>query len=76
MIFKFHWLAHILGLDNATGAWYLFWSGFGGDFAEFVVLVTIIRGIMNLNKKHDRHQQQMKDHIDYKIDKLAEKVDV
>lgn len=24
------WLSHILGLDNPSGAWYLWWSGFGG----------------------------------------------
>jgi hypothetical protein len=25
-----HWLAHVLGLDDASGGWYLWWSGFGG----------------------------------------------
>lgn len=23
-------LAHITGIDNPSGRWYLFWSGFGG----------------------------------------------
>lgn len=30
-----HWLAHIIGLDDAAGRWYLFWSGFGSDLAYF-----------------------------------------
>ncbi len=34
-----HWLSHILGLDNASGAWYLFWSGFFGDVVIFAALV-------------------------------------
>lgn len=30
-----HWLAHAMGLDNASGAWYLFWSGIFGDIGIF-----------------------------------------
>lgn len=41
-----HWLSHWLGLDNASGALYLWWSGIVGDFSELAIvagLVTIIR---------------------------------
>lgn len=42
------WVAHLLGLDNASGAWYLFWSGFFGD-------ITIIGGVITLYHKHNCH---------------------
>lgn len=29
------WLAHALGLDNASGPWYLWWSGVFGDVGIF-----------------------------------------
>lgn len=29
------WFAHVLGLDNVSGMWYAFWSGFGGDLTLF-----------------------------------------
>jgi hypothetical protein len=41
-----HWLTHILGLDNLSGPWYGFWSGFGANFGELAIvggLVTIVR---------------------------------
>lgn len=32
---------HILGVDNASGQWYLFWSGFVGDVTIlFAILVA------------------------------------
>lgn len=31
----FHFLMHWLGLDNASGPQYLFWSGFFGDVTIF-----------------------------------------
>ena len=31
-------LAHILGLDNAAGGWYLFWSGFAGDLGYLTII--------------------------------------
>lgn len=27
------WLLHVLGLDDGSGAWYLWWSGIVGDLA-------------------------------------------
>lgn len=43
-------LAHVLGLDNASGRWYLFWSGFFGD-------TTIIASIVILYWKHNCHHK-------------------
>lgn len=33
-----HSLSHLLGLDNASGSLYLFWSGFFGDVTIFAAL--------------------------------------
>lgn len=33
-------IMHWLGLDNASGAVYLFWSGFFGDITIFAALIT------------------------------------
>lgn len=33
-----NWLGHILGLDNLSGPWYGFWSGFAGDISQFALL--------------------------------------
>ncbi len=32
--------AHLLGLDNGSGMWYLFWSGIGSDIGELTLLVA------------------------------------
>ena len=45
------WLAHILGLDNASGAWYLAWSGFGSDLGEF----AIVGALFAHYKRHTCH---------------------
>jgi hypothetical protein len=37
-----HLLQHWLGLDNGTGAWYLWWSGFEGDLTQLAILGTLI----------------------------------
>ena len=42
------WIAHLLGLDNASGPTYLFWSGFFGD-------TTIIGGAILLYLHHNCH---------------------
>ncbi len=34
-------LAHVLGLDNGSGPWYLFWSGFGSDLSEITGLGAV-----------------------------------
>jgi hypothetical protein len=34
-------LFHILGLDNGSGHWYLWWSGVGSDITEFAVIGAV-----------------------------------
>ena len=43
------WLPHVLGLDDASGSWYLFWSGCGSDITE----LAIIGGLINLARRHN-----------------------
>ena len=31
---------HVIGVDNESGRWYAFWSGFGGDLAIVGTLIT------------------------------------
>jgi hypothetical protein len=42
------WISHVLGLDNASGPWYLFWSGFGADLG-------LIGGALLLFRRHNCH---------------------
>jgi len=41
-------VGHFLGLDSASGPWYLWWSGFAGD-------ITLILGGLALLRKHNCH---------------------
>lgn len=43
-----HELARILGLTDASGSWYLFWSGIFGD-------VTILGAVVVFVFKHNCH---------------------
>lgn len=36
-----HNIAHWLGLTDANGPWYLFWSGFGGDVAKLTIVIGL-----------------------------------
>jgi len=36
-----HFLSHWLGLDNASGTTYLFWSGFFGDTVIFAAMLGL-----------------------------------
>lgn len=42
------WLMHVLGLDDASGPVYLFWSGFAGDLG-------IVGAAYALLRKHNCH---------------------
>lgn len=44
-------LGHLLGLDNLSGPWYGFWSGFGSDVGE----VTIFAGLIAVYRRHNCH---------------------
>lgn len=35
-----HWLQHIAGVDNVSGEWYGFWSGFAGDVAIIGAMIA------------------------------------
>jgi hypothetical protein len=43
-----HALAHWLGLDNLSGPWYGFWSGFGSDLGILATPLVLLR-------KHNCH---------------------
>ena len=49
----FHFLAHVLGMDNLAGGQYGFWSGFGSDLAEFGMLGALL-GVL---RKHNCHRR-------------------
>jgi hypothetical protein len=34
-------LAHVLGLDEPTGRWYLWWSGPGSDLGELAIVAVV-----------------------------------
>jgi hypothetical protein len=36
-----HWLAHFLGTDNLSGAYYGFWSGAGSDIGELGIVAGL-----------------------------------
>jgi hypothetical protein len=40
-----HWLEVHTGMDNDSGLYYGFWSGFGSDLTEFGVIGVISTGI-------------------------------
>lgn len=46
-----NWIGHILGLDDAGGGWYLFWSGFAADLGMFAAIAAYLR-------KHNCHQHR------------------
>ena len=44
-----HWLAHVLGMDNGSGGWYLFYSGFGANFGELAIVAALLAVIRKHN---------------------------
>lgn len=44
-----HWLAHVLGLDSASGGWYLGWSGFGSDITELAIVGALLAAWHRVN---------------------------
>lgn len=46
-----YWLGHVFGLDNASGHWYLMWSGVGSDLGEF----AIVGALFAHYKRHTCH---------------------
>jgi hypothetical protein len=37
-----HWVLTVTGINNESGKWYAFWSGFGANFGE----VTLLAGVL------------------------------
>jgi hypothetical protein len=35
-------LLHFMGLDDGTGPWYLFWSGFGANLGELAIVFAAV----------------------------------
>lgn len=68
-----HFLYNWLGLDNATGSHYLFWSGAGSDISELALVAAVLRGFFKFRKSHAKHAQQLHDHIDYRFRQLEDK---
>ena len=46
-----NWLIHILGLNDPSGYWYLWWSGFGANFQEFAMAGAVVL----YYRKHNCH---------------------
>lgn len=42
MIAIWHWFLQVTGTDNEASRWYAFWSGFGADFTEGAVFLSIV----------------------------------
>ena len=45
-------ILHMLGVDDVSGRWYGFWSGFGSDIGE----LAIIGGLITIARHHNCHQ--------------------
>ena len=45
-----HWILHVMGVDNVSGRWYGFWSGFGGDVA---ILGSVLAAPVLLWRKNE-----------------------
>lgn len=43
------WLVHVLGLDDASGGWYLWWSGIASDLPELAVLGAVAAHLRRIN---------------------------
>lgn len=39
------WLMHWLGLDNPSGAPYLFWSGIGANLSASAIVLGVLRAL-------------------------------
>jgi hypothetical protein len=46
-----YWIGHWMGIDNGSGPWYLFWSGFGANLGE----LAIVAGLVSLYLRHNCH---------------------
>lgn len=45
------WLPHVLGLDDASGRWYLWWSGACADLGYLAIVGTMVASV----RRHSCH---------------------
>ena len=45
------WILHVTGVDNVSGPWYGFWSGFGSDLGEIEISPPTIA----IYRRHNCH---------------------
>ena len=45
------WLLHYTGINDTSGPWYGFWSGFGSDIAE----ITLVAGVIAFFRHRNCH---------------------
>jgi hypothetical protein len=50
------WLAVFTGLDDLSGSWYGFWSGFGSDLGELALIGAVGTATYQLVKKYNCHE--------------------
>jgi hypothetical protein len=50
-----NWMWVHTGTGNEPGSYYGFWSGFGSDLGEYVIIVGLISGIYHAAKKSNCH---------------------
>jgi hypothetical protein len=51
-----NWLTVHLGLDDLSGSWYGFWSGFGSDLAELGLIGAVATGVYQIVRKYNCHE--------------------
>ena len=50
-----HWLAIHTGTDNEPGPYYGFWSGFGSDLGEYVIVASLVSTLALHWRTHTCH---------------------
>lgn len=70
-------LAHIFGLDSASGAVYLFWSGAGSDLSELAVVGAVLTFAGRLFRRHilphlHLHAEHIAAEVEHRADMRAE----
>jgi hypothetical protein len=51
-----HWVAVHTGVDDVSGVYYGFWSGFGSDLAEFGIIGAIGTALYQVVRKYNCHE--------------------
>jgi hypothetical protein len=51
-----NWMAVHTGVDDLSGSWYGFWSGFGSDLAEIGLIGAVATGVYQIVRKYNCHE--------------------